>query len=185
MTKEARRDEALFARLLCDVMIPAGLAEALRAQGYDVAEARLLPVEVQQDDEALLEEAASQGRAVVTCNYSDPQSNFCVIYRTALPEAAAKEAMATKNTKRHKKAEGPEKPNASGQRHRSPQPSLLFVPFRVFCGHWRFAPPARRAVLLRRSLRLPAIGPGTLAVWPCDSEKVSQAVDEAEVRPTE
>jgi hypothetical protein len=80
MTKEARRDEALFVQLLCDVMIPAELAEALRAQAYDVAEARLLPLEVQQGDEALLEEAARQGRAVVTCNYSDPQSNFCVIH---------------------------------------------------------------------------------------------------------
>jgi len=80
MTKEARPEEALFIRLLCDVMIPAELAEALRAQGYDVAEARLLPLEVQQDDEALLEEAARQERAVVTCNYSDPRSNFCVIH---------------------------------------------------------------------------------------------------------
>jgi hypothetical protein len=80
MTKESRRDEALFVRLLCDVMIPAELAEALRAQGYDVAEARLLPLEVQQNDQALLEEATRQQRAVVTCNYSDPQSNFCVIH---------------------------------------------------------------------------------------------------------
>src|SRR5207247_8290350 len=54
--------------------------EALRAQGYDVAEARLLPTEVQQDDDALLAEATRQGRAVVTCNYSDPRSNFCVIH---------------------------------------------------------------------------------------------------------
>lgn len=37
MTKDSRREESLFARLLCDVMIPAELAEALRAQGYDVA----------------------------------------------------------------------------------------------------------------------------------------------------
>ena len=80
MTREARREEALFVRLLCDVMIPAELAEAIRAQGYDVAEARLLPLEVQQDDEALLEEAARQERAVVTCNYNDPRSNFCVIH---------------------------------------------------------------------------------------------------------
>ena len=80
MTTEARPEAALFVRLLCDVMIPAELAEALRAQGYDVAEARLLPLEVQQDDEALLAEAARQERAVVTCNYSDPRSNFCVIH---------------------------------------------------------------------------------------------------------
>lgn len=73
-------NDTLFARLLCDVMIPAELAEAVRAQGYDVAEARTLPLEVQQDDRALLEEAAQQRRAVVTCNYSDPQSNFCLIH---------------------------------------------------------------------------------------------------------
>jgi hypothetical protein len=47
-------NETLFVRLLCDVMIPAELAEALRTQGYDVAEARLLPLDVQQDDVALL-----------------------------------------------------------------------------------------------------------------------------------
>lgn len=79
MSKDARREEPLFAQLLCDVMIPAELSEALRAQGYDVAEARLLPLDVQQDDDALLEEATRQGRAVVTCNYSDPRGNFCVI----------------------------------------------------------------------------------------------------------
>lgn len=76
----SKGDEPLFARLLCDVMIPAELAQALRAQGYDVAEARLLPPEVQQDDNALLEEATRQERAVVTCNYSDPRSNFCIIH---------------------------------------------------------------------------------------------------------
>ncbi len=80
MTNDPPAEESLFVRLLSDVMIPAELAEALRAQGYDVAEARSLPLEVQQDDEALLEVAASQRRAVVTCNYSDPQSNFCVIH---------------------------------------------------------------------------------------------------------
>src|SRR5438874_4673036 len=80
MSADARGEESLFARLLCDVMIPAELAEALRAQGYDVAEARLFPLEVQQDDEALLEEATRQERAVVTCNYSDPRSNFCLIH---------------------------------------------------------------------------------------------------------
>ena len=80
MSTVARRDELVFVRLLCDVMIPAELSEALRAQGYDVAEARLLPMDVQQDDDALLKEAACQERAVVTCNYSDPRSNFCVIH---------------------------------------------------------------------------------------------------------
>jgi hypothetical protein len=80
MSAAAPSEEPLFARLLCDVMIPAELAEALRAQGYDVAEARLLSPEIQQDDDALLAEATRQGRAVVTCNYSDPQSNFCVIH---------------------------------------------------------------------------------------------------------
>jgi hypothetical protein len=80
MSTDARRDELLFARLLCDIMIPAELSEALRAQGYDVAEARLLPMEVQQDDDALLKEATRQERTVVTCNYSDPRSNFCVIH---------------------------------------------------------------------------------------------------------
>ena len=79
MSTDARRDELLFARLLCDAMIPAELSEALRAQGYDVAEARLLPMEVQQDDDALLKEATRQERTVVTCNYSDPRSNFCVM----------------------------------------------------------------------------------------------------------
>jgi uncharacterized protein with PIN domain len=73
-------EEALFVRLLCDVMIPAELAKALRTQGYDVAEARLFPLDVQQDEEALLEEAAREDRAVVTCNYSGPRSNFCVIH---------------------------------------------------------------------------------------------------------
>jgi hypothetical protein len=80
MTPEPGGEEQLFVRLLCDVMIPAELSEVIRVQGYDVAEARLLALDIQQDDEALLEEAARQGRAVVTCNYSDPRSNFCVIH---------------------------------------------------------------------------------------------------------
>lgn len=80
MSKETRSEESLFVRLFCEVMIPAELSEALRAQGYDVAEARMLTLEVQQDDEALLEHASREGRAVVTCNYSDPQSNFCTIH---------------------------------------------------------------------------------------------------------
>jgi hypothetical protein len=37
-------------------------------------------MEVQQDDDALLKEATRQERTVVTCNYSDPRSNFCVIH---------------------------------------------------------------------------------------------------------
>jgi hypothetical protein len=61
MSKELERAEALFARLLCDVMIPAELSEVLRAQDYDVAEARLLSPEVQQDDDALLEHASRDG----------------------------------------------------------------------------------------------------------------------------
>jgi predicted nuclease of predicted toxin-antitoxin system len=73
-------NDTLFARLLFDVMIPAEIAEAIRAQGYDVAEARTLLLDVQRDDRAILEEAAHQRRVVVTCNYSDPQSNFCVIH---------------------------------------------------------------------------------------------------------
>ena len=52
----------------------------MRSQEYDVVEARDLPVEVQQDDWAILAEAANQQRVVVTCNYSDPSSNFCLIH---------------------------------------------------------------------------------------------------------
>jgi len=51
--------ETLFAQLLCDVMIPAEFSAAIRAQGYDVAEARAFPLEIQQDDQAILQE---QGR---------------------------------------------------------------------------------------------------------------------------
>ena len=69
-----------FAQLLCDIMIPAEFSAAIRAQGYDVAEARALPVGVQQDDRAILAEAARQRRAVITCNYSDPNSNFYLIH---------------------------------------------------------------------------------------------------------
>jgi predicted nuclease of predicted toxin-antitoxin system len=71
----------LFARLLCDIMIPAQLSETIRLQGYDVLEARVLPVETQQDDWAILTEAARQQRVVVTCNYNDPASNFCLIHK--------------------------------------------------------------------------------------------------------
>jgi hypothetical protein len=80
MSTGANSEESLFMRLLCHGMIPAELSEALRLPSYDVAEARLLPAEVQQDDAAILEEATRRGRAVVTGNYSDPGSNFCVIH---------------------------------------------------------------------------------------------------------
>jgi hypothetical protein len=73
-------DDLLFARLLCDIMIPAEFSEAMRSQEYDVVEARDLPIEVQQDDWAILAEAANEQRVVVTCNYSDPSSNFCLIH---------------------------------------------------------------------------------------------------------
>lgn len=69
-------DDRLFARLLFDLMIPAQFAEAVSSQGYDVIEARTLPVEIQRDDRALLDEAARASRVLVTCNYSDPNSNF-------------------------------------------------------------------------------------------------------------
>lgn len=71
---------SLFARLLCDIMIPAEFSEALSLQGYDVMEARALSLELQQDDWAILTEAAQQARTLVTCNYSDPASNFCLIH---------------------------------------------------------------------------------------------------------
>jgi hypothetical protein len=43
MSAEPPARETLFARLLCDVMIPAEFSAAIRAQGYDVAEARTFP----------------------------------------------------------------------------------------------------------------------------------------------
>src|SRR5262249_51795503 len=58
---------------------PAEFSAAIRAQGYDVAEARTFPVEIQQDDQTILQAAAQQRRVVITCNY-DPQSNFCLIH---------------------------------------------------------------------------------------------------------
>jgi len=79
MKAEETSSGTFFAQLLCDIMIPAEFSAAIRAQGYDVAEARALPVEVQQDDRAILAEAARQLRAVITCNYSDPNSNFYLI----------------------------------------------------------------------------------------------------------
>jgi hypothetical protein len=68
MTEASSPSTTLFARLLCDVMIPAEVAMAIRTQGYDVVEARTFPVEIQQQ------------RVVITCNYSDQQSNFCLIH---------------------------------------------------------------------------------------------------------
>ncbi len=70
----------VFAKLLCDIMIPSEFSAAIRAQRYDVVEVRLLPKETQRDDRAILWEAARQRRAVITCNYSDPKSNFCLIH---------------------------------------------------------------------------------------------------------
>jgi hypothetical protein len=72
--------ETLFAQVLCDVMIPAEFSAAIRVQGYDVAEARTFPSEIQQDDQAILQAAAQQRRVVITCNYSDSQSNFCLLH---------------------------------------------------------------------------------------------------------
>ena len=42
----------LFARLLCDIMIPPQFSAGIRAQGYDVVEVRALLKEVQRDDRA-------------------------------------------------------------------------------------------------------------------------------------
>jgi predicted nuclease of predicted toxin-antitoxin system len=70
----------LFARLFSDIMIPPQFSAAIRAQGYDVAEVRTLPREIQRDDRTILAEAARQKRAVITCNYSDRGSNFCLIH---------------------------------------------------------------------------------------------------------
>jgi len=70
-------------------MIPAEVSAAIRSQGYDVIEARNLPVEVQQDDRAILAAAARQGYVVITCNYSDPQSNFCLIHEEWRKEGRA------------------------------------------------------------------------------------------------
>lgn len=54
MTEASSPSATLFARLLCDVMIPAEVAMAIRTQGYDVVEARTFAVELQPDDRALL-----------------------------------------------------------------------------------------------------------------------------------
>ena len=61
-------------------MIPPQFSAAVRSQRYDVVEVRTLPMEIQRDDRAILQEAARHKRAVITCNYSDPKSNFCLIH---------------------------------------------------------------------------------------------------------
>jgi hypothetical protein len=80
MSEEVPAPETLFARLLCDVMIPAEFSAAIRTQGYDLVEVRTFPLQIQQDDQAILRVAAQQQRVLITCNYSDPQSNFCLIH---------------------------------------------------------------------------------------------------------
>ena len=62
-------------------MIPPQFSAAIRARRYDVVEVRTLQKEIQRDDRAILQEAARQKRAVITCNYSDPKSNFCLIHK--------------------------------------------------------------------------------------------------------
>jgi hypothetical protein len=84
MTEESSPAALLFARLLCDVMIPAEISMAIRVHGYEVVEARTLPVEIQQDDRAILTEATRQQCVVLTCNYSAPRATFvCSIQRVA------------------------------------------------------------------------------------------------------
>jgi hypothetical protein len=61
-------------------MFSTELAQSIREQGFDVAEARQLPGKIQEDDYALLERAAEERRAYITCNYRDRRSNFCVIH---------------------------------------------------------------------------------------------------------
>ena len=78
---DAHLNNGLFAKLLFDCMFSAALAQSVRAQGFDVAEARHFPIKVQQDDYALLEKAVDERRAIITCNYRDRNSNFCVIHK--------------------------------------------------------------------------------------------------------
>jgi hypothetical protein len=61
-------------------MIPPQFSAAIRAQGYDVAEVRVLSKEIQRDDRLILVEATRQKRVIITCNYSDRNSNFCLIH---------------------------------------------------------------------------------------------------------
>jgi hypothetical protein len=78
---DAYLNNGLFAKLLFDCMFPAALAQSVRAQGFDVAEARHFPIKIQQDDYALLEKAVKERRAIITCNYRDRNSNFCMIHK--------------------------------------------------------------------------------------------------------
>ncbi|MCI0353078.1 MAG: DUF5615 family PIN-like protein [Acidobacteriales bacterium] len=64
---------------MSDIMIPPSFSAAIRAQGYDVAEVRALGKDIQRDDRAILAEATRQKRVLITCNYSDRNSNFCLI----------------------------------------------------------------------------------------------------------
>lgn len=79
--------DSISVRLLCDLMIPPEISAAIRTQDYDVLEARTLLPEIQQDDWAILAEASSQRRTVITCNYSDPASNFCLIHNEWLKQS--------------------------------------------------------------------------------------------------
>ncbi len=76
----AALNDGLFARLFFDCMFSAELAQSIREQGFDVAEARQLSRKIQEDDYALLERAAQERRAFITCNYRDRKSNFCLIH---------------------------------------------------------------------------------------------------------
>ncbi len=70
----------LFAKLMFDCMFSAELAQSISDEGFDVTEARQHPLEIQRNDYALLEKAVLERRALITCNCSDPKSNFCVIH---------------------------------------------------------------------------------------------------------
>src|SRR2546427_13085311 len=70
MNPESVPPGMLFPKLLCDIMIPPQFSAAVRSQRYAVVEVRTLPMEIQRDDRAILQEAARHKRAVITCNYS-------------------------------------------------------------------------------------------------------------------
>jgi hypothetical protein len=70
----------LFAKLLFDCMFSADFAASIRAQGFDVAEARHLPRAIQRNDYAVLKQAILERRVLITCNCDDPDGNFCVIH---------------------------------------------------------------------------------------------------------
>ena len=153
MTTEARQDEALFLRLLCDVMIPAELAQAIREQGYDIAEARLLPVEVQQDDDALLEEAARQRRAVLK-EFARARLDrplrltagcaLAVAYRTAPPRAGgARMRSGARPSRRARHARAPR-----ARRRTGPSAASSVIRFR--------SRSSRRARVKRRACQVPS-----------------------------